>query len=194
MYNKRFCCKKAHLIGMEICCCALLSDGAFHRAHLYCGRRAPRFFVVPLQVAVLFIVRINHSVFLLIDHNPSPTNNNSSSRAGRSKIPYFSSAVSEDWEVAQDASKYIRVLPLAAATTMARVLLMLLQPIRRLRLQGPTHTIAKNDDDARLIYHTVTDDIRHPDVCKQSTAPSFCACLVKYKYTIKRRKKQMLIS
>jgi hypothetical protein len=33
------------------------------------------------------------------------------------KYVFFSSAVSEDWEIAQDASKCIRLLPLAATAT-----------------------------------------------------------------------------
>ncbi len=94
-------------------------------------------------------------------HNPSaPGSNSSSSRAGRSKNTIFFLSSLRGLGLAQVASKYIRLLPLAATatTTTSRVLLLFLQLIRRFRLQGPTHTSAKNDDTARLIYHTVTDD------------------------------------
>jgi hypothetical protein len=71
------------------------------------------YFVVPLQEAALFIGR-NHFVFLSMEstaHRHLAITAAASRRAGRSKIPvpYFSSAVSEDWEMAQDASKYIRL-------------------------------------------------------------------------------------
>jgi hypothetical protein len=64
MHNKRFFfVKLGILLGMEICCCALVSDSAVLRAHSYSTVSAEIDFVVPLQQVALFIGR-NHSVFL----------------------------------------------------------------------------------------------------------------------------------